>query len=90
MRFFFRHSRKRDTQTQSCAVGVGEHVWVDGREGEFVVLGVDQKHQTLQLLPVGQVGRLETLPAASVRAVLPPKPQSSKSEEIEYGGPTAA
>ena len=40
-----------------CAISVGEHVWVLGREGEYVVMGVDRLNGRLQVLRVGKKGR---------------------------------
>jgi hypothetical protein len=78
---------------QSYAFEVGEHVFVDGRNGEFVVVEVNRNSHTLQLLPVGSMGRIETCPAAGVRIVLPPKTKSSREKEPRVDGlsdPTAA
>jgi hypothetical protein len=69
---------------------VGEHVWVDGREGEFVVMDVDHENSRLQILEVGQVARLESVPATSVRVVLPPKSEPASSGELEHTDPRAA
>jgi hypothetical protein len=78
---------------QSYAFEVGEHVFVDGRDGEFVVVEVNRNSHTLQLLPVGPIGRIETCPAAGVRIVLPPRTRSSREKEPKADGfsdPTAA
>ena len=64
-----------DFQTaEQCAISVGEHVWVSGRRGEYVVMGVDRGQGWLQVLRVGRLSGLESVPMKSVRAVLmPPK-----------------
>ncbi len=62
-----------DESKPECAISVGEHVWVSGRKGEFVVMGVDRARGRLQVLRVGEVHGLENVPARSVRAVLAPK-----------------
>jgi hypothetical protein len=58
---------------RSYGFEVGEHVFVDGRDGEFIVREIDRSSHTLQVLPAGRAGRIETVPAASVRIVMPPK-----------------
>jgi hypothetical protein len=63
---------RRTRTAHSCAFEVGEHVLVDGREPEYVVVEVDRITQTLKLLPVGCLGRIESFPAVRVRVVLPP------------------
>lgn len=61
---------------------VGEHVFVDGHDEEFVVIDVDRASQTLQLLPVARVGRIESFSAASIRIVMPPKSKDEPPEEV--------
>lgn len=56
-----------------CAISVGEHVWVLGREGEYVVMGVDRTNGRLQVLRLGSKSGMESVPLWSVRAVLAPK-----------------
>lgn len=58
---------------KECAISVGEHVWVSGRRGEYVVMGVDREQGYLQVLRVGRLSGLETVPMKNVRAVLAPK-----------------
>ncbi len=74
------------TKSPGYAFEVGEHVFVDGRDGEFVVVEVDRKTQTLQRLPVSSVGRIENFSASSVRIVLPPKIESSHKKEAKIDG----
>ena len=69
---------------------IGEHVWVDGREGEFVVMDVDHEKSRLQILEVGRMARLESVPATSVRVVLPPKSETGTAGESEHRDPRAA
>jgi hypothetical protein len=77
----------RNTATASgYAFEVGEHVFVDGRDGEFVVVEVDRDTQTLQLLPVRSIGRIENFSASSVRIVLPPRIESSQEKEAKIDG----
>lgn len=57
------HPRSTPSKTsQGYSFEVGEHVFVEGRDGEFVVVEVDRNTQSLQLLPVRTSGRIETLP----------------------------
>ena len=65
-----------------CAIRVGEHVWVSGRLGEYVVIGVDHRQGRLQVLRAGATSGLESVPLTSVRAVLAPK--------VGEANPTAA
>jgi len=58
---------------EECAISVGEHVWVSGRTGEYVVMGVDREKGRLQVLRVGSTSGLESMPVTSVRAVLAPR-----------------
>jgi len=58
---------------QACGISVGEHVWVSGRDGEYVVMGVDREKGRLQVLQMGNLGGLESVAADTVRAVLAPK-----------------
>lgn len=58
---------------RECAISVGEHVWVTGRDGEYVVMGLDRESGKLQVLRMGNLGGLESVPMDSVRAVLAPK-----------------
>jgi hypothetical protein len=84
---------RQAVSAQRYGFGVGEHVYVEGRSGEFIVVEVDREQQMLQLLPLGRVGRLEGFPAASVRIVMPPKPKVKSKEEVvvdRFEGPTAA
>jgi hypothetical protein len=79
--------------TRNYGFEVGEHVFVDGHDGEFVVIEIDRASHMLQLLPVGRVGRIENFSAASVRIVMPPKSKARSKEEIgvdSFGNPTAA
>jgi hypothetical protein len=77
----------RNTATASgYAFEVGEHVFVDGHDGEFVVVEVDRNTQTLQLLPTRSIGRIEHFPASSVRIVLAPKTESSQEKEAKIDG----
>jgi hypothetical protein len=78
----------RAAGAQKYSFGIGEHVWVDGRDGEFVVVEVNRKDESLQLLPLGQIGRIVTAPASSVRVVVPPKSKADK--EVGYVDPNAA
>jgi hypothetical protein len=79
--------RSRHTKAaQSYSFEVGEHVFVDGREGEFVVVEVDRNEHTLQLLPMDSSGRIETFPAARIRIVLPPKSKSGDEKETRTDG----
>jgi hypothetical protein len=71
---------------QGYAFEIGEHVFVDGRDGEFVVVEVDRNTQSLQLLPVRTFGRIEHFPASSVRIVLPPKRESNHEKEAKLDG----
>jgi hypothetical protein len=71
---------------QSYPFEVGEHVFIDGREGEFVVVEVDRNAHTLQLLPVGSSGRIETVSPTRIRIVLPPKPKSGDEKETRTDG----
>lgn len=64
---------------QVCAISVGEHVWVTGRDGEYVVVGVDQENGRLQVLKVGSLRGLESVLTKNVRAVLVPKAGDAKS-----------
>lgn len=56
-----------------CAISVGEHVWVSGRKGEYVVVEVDREKGRLEVLRVGTKSALKSVPVTSVRAVLAPK-----------------
>ena len=77
----------RNTATASgYAFEVGEHVFVDGRDGEFVVVEVDRNTQTLQLLPTRSMGRIENVPASSIRIVLPTRMESSQEKEAKIDG----
>jgi hypothetical protein len=77
----------RNTATASgYPFEVGEHVFVDGRDGEFVVVEVDRNTQTLQLLPMRSMVRIENFPASSVRIVLPPRMESSHKKEAKIDG----
>jgi hypothetical protein len=79
-------NRAAPAPAPAYAFEVGEHVFVDGRDGEFVVVEVDRNTQTLQLLLVRSVGRIENFPASSVRIVLPPKMESSHEKEAKIDG----
>lgn len=84
---------RQTKSTQGYGFEVGEHVFVDGRNGEFVVVDIDRGSQTLQLLPVGRVGRIELISAARVRIVMPPKSSPRSKEEVDidiHGDSTAA
>ncbi|UWZ86560.1 hypothetical protein [Occallatibacter riparius] len=81
------HLRGTPSQTaQGYSFEVGEHVFVEGRDGEFVVVEVDRNSQSLQLLPVRKPGRIERFPTSSVRIVLPPKTESSDEKEAKLDG----
>ncbi len=56
-----------------CAISVGEHVWVSGRRGEYVVMAVDRAKGRLEVLRVDAKIAVENVPVTSVRAVLAPK-----------------
>lgn len=67
-------SKIRETGSAGeCAIRVGEHVWVSGREGEYVVVEVNRAMGQLQVLRVGTKSGLDTVQVTSVRAVLVPK-----------------
>ncbi|HWE85536.1 MAG TPA: hypothetical protein VG267_11365 [Terracidiphilus sp.] len=57
----------------ASGICVGEHVWVSGLEGEYVVIEVDREKGQLRVLRTGNLGGLESVAADSVRAVLAPK-----------------
>lgn len=76
----------RSKADQGYTFEIGEHVFVEGRDGEFVVVEVDRNTQSLQLLPVRTFGRIEHFPASSVRIVLPPKSESSLEKEAKLDG----
>lgn len=77
---------------QGYAFEIGEHVFVHGHDGEFVIVSIDRNAQTLQLLPVRSIGRIENVPAASVRIVMPPAESKHEKEAKTdgFGDPTAA
>lgn len=81
------HPRPTPSNTaQGYSFEVGEHVFVEGRDGEFVIVEVDRNSQSLQLLPVRTSGRIEHFPISSVRIVLPPKTESSYEKEAKLDG----
>lgn len=69
----FRRKTRETGAEPASGISVGEHVWVSGRDGEYVVMGVDRENGQLQVLRLGNLGGLETVAADSVRAVLAPK-----------------
>lgn len=69
----FENKTREPGAAGECAISVGEHVWVSGRRGEYVVVEVDRAKGRLQVLRVGTKGALERVPVTSVRAVLAPK-----------------
>jgi hypothetical protein len=78
--------RSNTTTAPGYAFEVGEHVFVEGRDGQFVVVEVDRNTQTLQLLSMRSIGRIENFCASSVRIVLPPKMESSHKKEAKIDG----
>ncbi|MFZ0393764.1 MAG: hypothetical protein WCF17_08215 [Terracidiphilus sp.] len=69
----FKDKTRESGASGECAISVGEHVWVSGRAGEYVVMGVEREKAGLQVLRVGTKSVLESVPLTSVRAVLAPK-----------------
>ncbi len=80
------HDRSDTRKAPGYAFEVGEHVFVDGRDGEFVVVEVDRNTQTLQLLPMRSSGRIENFPASSIRIVLAPRMESNHKKEAKIDG----
>jgi hypothetical protein len=84
---------RRTDAVQGYAFDIGEHVFVEGLEDEFVVIDVDRNAHTLQLLSLRSLGHIENFPASAVRFVLPPQTESSRKKEAkldEFSDPPAA
>ena len=69
----FEHKTREAEAEPASGISVGEHVWVSGLEGEYVVIEVDREKGQLQVLRTGNLSGLERVAADSVRAVLAPK-----------------